>query len=230
MKLNEGINDKWIFKAIFLAGSPGSGKNFFSKKILYNFKNIDPDQIREFILKRKNITLDSSKQTPDQLEYRKKIVDPTAYKKAEKKENIILKERLPIIINRTGKDIQKTIEVKNKLEKLGYEIKMIFVSTDLDIALKRNSERERKLEKDIIVSTFNTLKENIKKYKNIFGNDFHQIDNSKSFNENKVEYENFWKKIAKWMDKPVNNQAANKWKEEQRLNKSLQKVKKKLSK
>ena len=42
---NEGIHDPAIFKAVFLAGGPGSGKSYVSGKILAGkgLKTVNPD-------------------------------------------------------------------------------------------------------------------------------------------------------------------------------------------
>ena len=33
-KMSEGVNDPHIFKAVFMAGGPGSGKSFVAQKLL----------------------------------------------------------------------------------------------------------------------------------------------------------------------------------------------------
>ena len=60
--LNEGIRDPGIFKAIFLAGGPGSGKSFVAGQLFgipekinvskYGLKMVNQDQELEMLLKR----------------------------------------------------------------------------------------------------------------------------------------------------------------------------------
>ena len=52
-KMDEGVNDPHIFKAVFLAGGPGSGKSFVAKKILggTGLRSINSDEVYEFLMK-----------------------------------------------------------------------------------------------------------------------------------------------------------------------------------
>jgi len=59
--LQEGINDPSIFKAIFLAGGPGSGKSFMVGKTgltSLGFKSINSDSAFELALKNAGMKMD----------------------------------------------------------------------------------------------------------------------------------------------------------------------------
>src|SRR6056300_1180663 len=59
--LNEGVNDPAIFKAVFLAGGPGSGKSFIVGKTALQpmgFKLINSDPAFEASLKKAGLTTD----------------------------------------------------------------------------------------------------------------------------------------------------------------------------
>lgn len=50
--LLEGINDKGIFKSVFMSGSPGSGKSYVIKKIksgMIDAKIVNTDKYTEFL-------------------------------------------------------------------------------------------------------------------------------------------------------------------------------------
>ena len=55
--LNEGVYDPGIFKAIFLAGGPGSGKSTAVRKIVfperYGLKTVNVDTLFELFLKKR---------------------------------------------------------------------------------------------------------------------------------------------------------------------------------
>ena len=52
-KMDEGVNDPHIFKAVF-AGGPRSGKSFVAKKILggTGLRSINSDEVYEFLMKK----------------------------------------------------------------------------------------------------------------------------------------------------------------------------------
>ena len=55
LPLEEGVNDPAIFKAVFLAGGPGSGKSFIVGKTAltsFGFKVVNSDQAFESALKK----------------------------------------------------------------------------------------------------------------------------------------------------------------------------------
>ena len=56
-KMDEGVNDPHIFKAVFLAGGPGSGKSFVAKKILggTGLRSINSDEVYEFLMKKQGL-------------------------------------------------------------------------------------------------------------------------------------------------------------------------------
>ena len=52
-QVDEGVNDPHIFKAVFMAGGPGSGKSFVAKNILSGtgLRSIDSDEVYEYLMK-----------------------------------------------------------------------------------------------------------------------------------------------------------------------------------
>ena len=65
--LTEGIHDKGIFKAVFLAGGPGSGKSTVVKQLALNalgFKTVNTDKAFESGLKKAGQTLDLKTSLP----------------------------------------------------------------------------------------------------------------------------------------------------------------------
>jgi dephospho-CoA kinase len=50
--IEEGVNDPHIFKAVFLAGGPGSGKSFVANKMLKGtgLRTVNSDDIYEYMM------------------------------------------------------------------------------------------------------------------------------------------------------------------------------------
>ena len=163
--------------------------------------------------------MDHSKQTGEQKRQRFGDIDKAAYEKTKKIEKSSLAGRLPAAMNRTGRNYEATKNMKEQLETLGYEVKAIFVKTGLEKAQERNLARKRKLEPKIVKKIHSDVGKNMEKFRSLFGNNFYTIDNTKHFSETRAEAETLWKKIARWMNWPVNNDAANKWREEQGIRK-----------
>jgi len=192
--ITEGINDKHIFKAVFLIGGPGSGKTTIYKKHLTGFKSINPDDIFERRMKKENASLKKNDEVAKK--HRNK-----SFELIQKKLNIFVEGRLPLVIDRTGASLSKTLGTKIFLESLGYECFLIYVDIDTETALKRNAERERSVPDDYLKTTHKKVKENIPAYTNAFKNFI--IINDKEDNV---------KKLDNWINKPVNNQIAKQWK------------------
>ena len=55
---------------------------------------------------------------------------------------------------------------------------MVFVNTDLKTALKRNAARERSVPEDMATQLWNDVQNNIGKFQQEFGQNFHVLDNS----------------------------------------------------
>ena len=57
--IHEGPNDPHIFKAVFLSGSPGSGKSFVSGKMLRGsgLKTVNSDDVYEYLASKNNFDL-----------------------------------------------------------------------------------------------------------------------------------------------------------------------------
>ena len=135
--LSEGIRDPGIFKGIFLAGGPGSGKSYVAQQLFgipeklnvsaFGLKLVNQDTELEKFLKKYFGSVDIDNM-PDELF--KQLTDPKSddysgmrtHTKALSKERLRLytQGRLGVIIDGTGhkfKDVQKE---RQKLVKLGY--------------------------------------------------------------------------------------------------------------
>jgi predicted kinase len=236
--LTEGVFDKGILKAVFMAGGPGSGKSFVAselfgipKKInvsVSGLKTVNSDTEFEFLLKKYGFEtfgtgkLDIDKwpeevfdaiaggdEDSETMTVRKKAKLMTADRKKKYMEG-----RLGMIIDGTGHNFQKIKKEKKQLEALGYDCYMVFVNTSLEVAKKRNKERTRRLPEDILVKSWNDVQKNLGGFQSLFGSNFVIVDNSKFLKPKEAE-KKFGRLVKKYIDKfikkPIRNVVGKKW-------------------
>ena len=221
--LEEGVNDPAIFKAVFLAGGPGSGKSFVvGKSALSSFglKLVNSDNAFEQALKKAGM-----EKTPENIFSTKgQSLRDRATFITKKKQEGYLSGRLGLVIDGTGKDFEKIRKQKIELEKLGYETAMILVNTDLDTAVSRDKKRERTLGKAKVEPMWRSVQNNIGKFQNLFGNQFIVVDNTEGAN-----YEggimSAYRKIGQWTRQTPNNHVAQRWIRDQKQRRGIKEEK-----
>lgn len=213
MGLLEGKNDPAIFKAVFLAGGPGSGKSFTAGKIAFKsmgFKEVNVDTFFEHAMKKAGLSLKPESIYSDKGQA---IRDRSKNVKINY-EDTLISGRLGLVLDGTGKDLSKMREYKLKLESLGYETAMVFVNTDLETSKKRNRSRERTILDVEVENMWKEVQKNLGEFEHMFGNRFFIVDNSENVNTEHQTLKLF-KTIQKWSRTPVNNPAARAWRESQ---------------
>ena len=207
--LNEGVNDPAIFKAIFLAGGPGSGKSFIVGKTgltSMGYKVVNSDDAFEAAMKKVDMDM-----TPDNIFSPKgQELRGKAKKLTGKKEERYLKGRLGLVVDGTGKDPDKIAEQAKKVKAMGYDVAMIFVNTDLDTAISRDAKRARTLGAKGVTEYWKAVQRNIGKFQRMFGKpNFLVVDNSEGKDYEKETLTAF-RDAKKFTDKPVTKKAQ-KW-------------------
>ena len=137
--LQEGINDPGKLKAIFLAGGPGSGKDFVMNSVLRGegLREVNSDVAFEYLMQKNGLDLEM----PDEERVERDIVRGRAKNITKEQERLALAGRLGLIINGTADDLEKIKTVKRNLEADGYETMMVFVNTSNEVSRERNVER-----------------------------------------------------------------------------------------
>ena len=208
--IEEGVNDPAIFKAVFLAGGPGSGKSFIVGKTglpVLGLKVVNSDDAFEAAMKKAGMEMnpDNIFSTQGQ-ELRGKAKKLTAMKQAA-----YIRGRLGLTIDGTGKDFAKVRKQAQTLQQIGYDGSMIFVNTDLDTALQRNRERARSLPDEEVEKYWKTVQKNICAFQTFFGKkDFIVVDNSTGKNYEK-ETVRAYKDVQKFLKRPPDNKLAKQW-------------------
>ena len=207
--LMEGVNDPSIFKAVFLAGGPGSGKSFVVGKTALKalgFRLINSDDAFEKGLKRAGLTMD-----PDDIfSAQGQAVRASAKAITGKVMTRAIEGRMGLVIDGTGKDYAKIKKQVDLLREIGYAVHMIFVNTDLETALDRNDKRPRSLPKDAVTKMWKDVQKNIGKFQALFRNRITIVDNSEGSDIEKQSLEAY-KDIKTWAAKPPENAIAVKW-------------------
>ena len=175
-QLLEGIYDPNIFKAVFLAGGPGSGKSYVVSKVVsgMGLKVINSDEPFERYLVKAGLSL----KMPDEEQAERDIERKRAKKVTSARKGHAIDGRLGIIIDGTGKDYDKMIRQAAHLQELGYETSMVFVNTTLQTALERNRKRDRSVPPNIAKQGWNDVQKNLPRFQRYFGKRFFVADNN----------------------------------------------------
>jgi dephospho-CoA kinase len=191
--LKEGINDPGKLKAIFLAGGPGSGKDYVMNSTLAGegLREINSDVAFEYLMQKNGLDLEM----PDEERVERDIVRGRAKNITKEQERLALAGRLGLIINGTADDLEKIKTIKQNLEADGYETMMVFVNTSNEVSRERNVERGKMGKRKVPDGTdkqgvpdnspnirqqkWDLAQKNIGELQKIFGNErFAVIDNT----------------------------------------------------
>jgi hypothetical protein len=165
--------------AIFLAGSPASGKTRFIEKYIKNISNftiLNVDDEYEPLLKKSGLPLDFRKfKDSEDLSNAAKQMG-RAQSIFKQKYSDVKTSLQNLIIDGTGSSSREVLKKKQELETLGYKTMMILVLVTPDISLQRNIFRGerggRTLMPAIILRSWSSLIDNIDTYKEYFGSNF----------------------------------------------------------
>ena len=209
-ELTEGVYDPNIFKAIFLAGGPGSGKSYVAGRTIAGrgLKTVNSDNQFELLLKKANLSLQMPEKDAD---LRAPIRDRAKAMTAKQKANYI-EGRLGLVIDGTARDYKALTDQAKELQQLGYDTYMIFVNTSLDVALKRNAARPRKVPENILTNSWKSVQSNIGKFSLFFKKGFVIVDNN---NANEDIFREVSKRVSALLRQKVQNGRAKLWVQQQ---------------
>ena len=215
--LSEGLYDPNIFKAFFLAGGPGSGKSFVARNVFTGtgLKLVNSDIVLENSLKKAGLSLSM----PDEEQYFRDILRTRAKAIVDNQIDLYVKGRLGLVIDATGRDYNIISRQFSALQLLGYDCYMVFVNTSLEVALERNSKRERVVPEYITKNSWQSVQNNIGRFQNLFGlSNFVVVDNSRSEQElvtltmNKVNAV-----VRRFLTTPIKSYIAKRWMAKERI-------------
>jgi len=237
--INEGVYDPGIFKAIFLAGGPGSGKSFVGHELLgipkggfsginmsfapSGVKLINSDPEFEYFLKKIGIDPKDLASMSDE-EFKKATEgegSPRAKAKkiTDARQKLYTQGRLGLLIDGTGDNYAKIKKKNIELKKLGYDTYMLFINTTLEVAQQRNALRgERRLPEKLVKKIWTDVQKNMGRFQGLFGNNFKIIDNSKHREAQRdpkagviIFPKQLYNAINKFIKSPVKSGLAKRW-------------------
>ena len=219
--ISEGVHDKGIFKAVFLAGGPGSGKDYVLDNTLagHGLTELNSDKALEFLMDKNNL----DKTMPDSEAAERNVIRGKAKSITELRQRLALLGRNGLIINGTGDDVEKYAKIKARLEELGYETSMVSVVTADEVSRKRNIERGqrggRAVPEDIRKEKWDSVTKARAEMAKMFGDNYMEFDNSEDLRtaapevvkQKKDEMLDIFKRIKEFVGKPPATPESKEW-------------------
>ena len=220
-QLDEGVHDKGIFKAVFLAGGPGSGKDYVLDNTLagHGLTELNSDKAFEYLMDKENLDM----KMPAKEQGKRDLVRGRAKNVTELRQRLALSGRNGLIINGTGDDFEKTKKIKEKLEEIGYETSMVAVQTRDEVSQQRNIERGqrggRTVPENIRKDKWDAVQKNRTEYAKLFGQNYIEFDNSEDLRSadpevvkaKKEEMMEIFKKVKEFTSKQPDHEQAQQW-------------------
>ena len=225
--LREGVYDPGIFKCVFMAGGPGSGKSYVADELFgldagfkssfshYGLKVVNSDNMFEYLLKKLDVSpkelaniertdpkhFDFLTQHPEGPRARAKVL-------TAKQQHIYMEGKLGMIIDGTGDDYEKMAAKKKHAEAAGYDTMMVFVHTTLDVAQERNRKRSRSLPDAMVLDIWHSCQKNRERYEHLFGRrDYVEVYNSVGG----VPHQKVFQAVNAFVKRPVQNPKGVAW-------------------
>lgn len=171
--LNESINDKGIFKVVFMAGSPGAGKSYTLRQIndgAINPRVVNTDKFIEHLVDKQGLNIGDVNDQVKVLDHAKQLTQQqfTHY----------LDGMLPLFIDSTSSDVESTTRRMKMLTNLGYDVAMVWVESDISKSLGRIAKRDRKVNFNFIKRVEDNSNRNKAFFKSKLGDKFIEIRNN----------------------------------------------------
>lgn len=215
--LTEGINDKFLFKALFIVGVAASGKSTISTPLKFYAKHIDVDRPQEYYSDKYNLDLGKGSNVEDRRRARE------IGKRVTTEELINYVEgMLPMVVNVVGDDIAKTTARIKLLRSFGYDVGMVYINADIENALKRTlarrygkgGDRHRHIPSEHVYDSYKKLITAVKSYQDMLYDKtetnqelldfYYQIQNNGFIGDETIT--NVHKAAKKFFTSPVKNE------------------------
>ena len=220
-QLDEGVHDKSIFKAVFLSGGPGSGKDYVLDNTLagHGLTELNSDKAFEYLMDKENLDM----KMPAGEQGKRDLVRGRAKNVTELRQRLALSGRNGLIINGTGDDLEKIKKIKEKLEEIGYATSMVAVQTKDEVSQQRNIERGqrggRTVPENIRKEKWDAVQKNRAEFAKLFGQNYIEFDNSEDLRSadpevvkaKKEEMMQIFKKVKEFTSKQPDHEQAQQW-------------------
>lgn len=196
--INEARNKHHgLFKAIFVSGGPGSGKDIVIREAI-----TEPSATEINATLALSILRDKHRLSEHSKDFRREAI----------------RNRGPLIINGTTTEYENICDIKEELEELGYETLMVFVNTSNESSQKRNAKLERMLDEEVRLQRW-TITQEISEIFNKHFEKYLEFDNSLDLSEateqqksDKQDDISIISEMSNWFfNMPITNETAQLW-------------------
>lgn len=188
MGLNEDVN-RGLFKAIFVTGGPGSGKDIIIREAIAESKAVELNSVQAF-----DLLMDKQKLSEKTNDYRREAI----------------RNRGPLIINGPADDHTRMITIKEELEEFGYDTTLIFVDTTNQASKERNERLSKSISESVRFDKWQLAQSSKEAYRQNFAK-FISFNNSSSFEEIQEDISDTYEKINRFIENKNYNDIAFSW-------------------
>jgi predicted kinase len=188
MGLNENYN-RGLFRAIFVTGGPGSGKDIIIREAIAEAKAVELNSVQAF-----EYLMDKQKLSEKTSDHRREAI----------------RNRGPLIINGPADDHTRIITIKEELEELGYSTTMVFVDTTNEASKARNERLTKTLAESIRYEKWKLAQTSKEAYIQNFQN-FMEFNNSTTLDEIEEDISDTYEKINTFIENKKFNEIAFSW-------------------
>jgi predicted kinase len=188
MGLHESV-DRGMFKAIFITGGPGSGKDIVIRESIAEGRAVELNLIQAF-----DYLADKQALSEKSQDFRREAI----------------RNRGPLIINGPAEDKDRISYINEELQDLGYQTLMIFVETSNEESRNRNESLKRMMVESIREEKWQKSIINKEYYGEIFEM-FVNFENNGSINTKEFDIDFMYNLTNKFLDLQVVNETAISW-------------------
>jgi predicted kinase len=188
MGLNENYN-RGLFRAIFVTGGPGSGKDVIIREAINEQKAVELNSVQayQYLMDKKQLSEKSN-------DFRREAI----------------RNRGPLIINGPADDHTRLITIKEELEELGYSTAMVFVDTTNEASQSRNEKLTKMIAETVRQEKWELAQTCKEAYRQNF-NKFITFNNSSSYDAIEEDITETYQKLSWFMDEKVYDETAYIW-------------------
>lgn len=188
MGINESVS-RGNFKAIFVTGGPGSGKDIVIREAIAESRITELNFTQAF-----DYLTDKHKLSEKSNDYRRESI----------------RTHGPLIINGPADDVDKISYIKEELEELGYDTMMIFVNTTNETSKERNSLLSRMMSESVRQDKWLKSQENTDFFMEKFSN-FISFDNTGNIDTIEEDITDVYQSTKIFLDEKDLNESASAW-------------------
>ena len=187
-----GLHESYMrgmFKAIFVTGGPGSGKDIIIREAIAESKAVELNSIQAF-----EYLMDKQRLSEKSNDYRREAI----------------RTRGPLIINGPAEDHTRMLTVKEELEELGYDTLMVFVNTTNEASKERNQRLSKMISESVRLAKWRLAQDSKEAYIQNFA-DFINFDNSASLDAIEEDITETYRKINRFIEEKTYNDVSYSW-------------------